>query len=71
MSVDALEIIESRFSEERPSEPRELFCKDFDFGCFEVKNAALCKQGTSVTIADVRFYTLPVKAMCPLCERLL
>ncbi|MBL7959823.1 hypothetical protein JNL27_06235 [bacterium] len=64
------EISDLRFAEERPAEPRELFCKDFDLGCFDVPSAVTCKQGTSTIISDVRYYTIAIRSICPLCERL-
>jgi hypothetical protein len=60
----------TKTTEERPSEPRELFCKDFDLSCFEVPQAERCKHGTSAIIGHVRYFTLPVAAICPLCDRL-
>ncbi|MBL7995345.1 hypothetical protein JNM05_08225 [bacterium] len=61
---------DSLFAEERPAEPAELFCKDFDLGCFDVPSALTCRKGTSIIISDVRYYTLQINSICPLCERL-
>ncbi|KAB2878451.1 hypothetical protein F9K33_13090 [bacterium] len=64
------EISDSLFAEERTAEPRELFCMDFDLGCFDVPSALTCKRGTSAIISEVRYYTMAIKSICPLCERL-
>ena len=52
------------------SEPRELFCKDFDLGCFEMADPAGCKRGKSAVIQRIYYYTDPVKAVCPICDQL-
>lgn len=70
MKNKSFNIAEAKTTEERPSEPRELFCKDFDLSCFDVPAADFCKKGTSTVIGHVRYFTLPVAAICPLCERL-
>lgn len=57
-------------TQEKPADPRELFCNDFDLSCFEVKDARACKLGLTAVISEVRYYTLPARALCPLCERL-
>ena len=71
MKNDLFSATEAKTAEERPSEPRELFCKDFDLSCFDLVEADRCKQGTSAVIGRVNYFTLPVTAICPLCERLL
>ena len=70
MKNDLFDIADAKTSEERASEPRELFCKDFEVSCFDVPQAELCKKGTSAVIGHVRYFTLPVVSICPLCERL-
>ena len=52
------------------TEPREVFCKDFDLSCFEIRNATQCKLGHSAVIHEIRYYTLPLKGVCPMCDRL-
>lgn len=52
------------------AEPKELFCAHFDVGCFEVADPAGCKRGQSAVINAVYYYTLPVEAICPMCDRL-
>ena len=49
---------------------KEVFCGDFDLGCFVIENPAGCKTGTSVVINEILYKTLPVKSICPLCDRL-
>lgn len=51
--------------------PRELICRDFEAGCYRVKNPQECKKGRSVRINDVLYFTLPIQAVCPLadCEK--
>jgi hypothetical protein len=51
-------------------EQKEVFCKEFDIHCFDVYNPAVCKAGKSAVIEDIRYYTLPVTAICPLCDNL-
>jgi hypothetical protein len=60
-----------RFADISEAEPKELFCKDFDRGCFAVADPVGCKCGKSSVINHTYFYTLPVEAICPICDPLL
>ena len=52
------------------ADPTELFCKDFDLGCFDVQNPRRCKSGQYVVIGEIGCYSLPLTGMCPMCDRL-
>lgn len=56
--------------EEIRYEPIELFCKDFDLGCFEIADPCLCRCGKTVEILGQKFFTLPVLLVCPMADRL-
>lgn len=51
-------------------EPLEMFCKDFDLGCFDIEDPRSCKAGLRVLIGDAIYYTVPVILVCPLADRL-
>ncbi len=63
-------VFTSEATEVAHRDPRELFCPDFDLGCFDVADARLCKRGVDVVLGHVRYFTLPVLSICPLCDRL-
>ncbi len=48
--------------------PKEIFCRDFDVGCFEVSDPAGCKRGKTAVIGQALFYTRPVRAICPISD---
>lgn len=56
--------------EEVRSEPIELFCKDFDLGCFEITDPHVCRGGKTVEILGRKYFTLPVLLVCPMADRL-
>jgi len=60
-------LIKSAFEEVR-TEPCELFCRDFDIHCFDVPHPDYCKAGRTAIIGDTLYYTMPVRALCPLCD---
>jgi len=52
------------------ADPTERFCKDFDLGCFELQSPLRCRSGQCAIIDDICYFTLPLKSLCPLCDRL-
>lgn len=68
MKKDLSEISLIHSSAETEEAPKEIFCRDFDIGCFEIPDPAGCKHGKSTVIGQTLFYTLPVKTICPLSD---
>ena len=67
---DPITLASAVMAEVSEANPKELFCKDFDTGCFRITDPIGCKRGKAAVIGPICYYTEPVKAICPMGDGL-